>query len=197
MLVAAIFILLRCAVLTIVLGFSVLHYKRYIYHLSSVTLFRQIMDALLICNPCYNLSYKINKHQLLLASTLKLQCPHIVKMLLTIWPHSNLDVPQCIFLIFIYLLFSPRIFSLLFLAQVPSKHAAWHTFESSYDEKIKILLVSSYKLLNIYQASIIAFTSPTVGKFNPSHNFIIHSEQKIFRIKEKHLPAQNRNSNRR
>ena len=64
-----------------------------------------------------------------------------------------------IFLNFMFISFSPRIYSLLFFAyQVSPTIDAWHIFKSSYDETINKLLVSSYELLNICQASIIDFT---------------------------------------
>ena len=40
-------------------------------------------------------------------------------------------------------------------SKVKSIIDAWHIFKSSYDETINFLIVSSYELLNICQASIV------------------------------------------
>ena len=68
----------------------------------------------------------------------------------TLHAHLQTRTNRHIFLNFMFLSFSPRIFSMLFFAyQVSSTIDACHIFKSSYDETINKLLVSSYELLNI------------------------------------------------
>ena len=62
-----------------------------------------------------------------------------------------------IFLNFMFLSFSPWIFSMLFFFayQVSSTIDAWHIFKSSYNETNNFLIVSSYELLKKCQPSIV------------------------------------------
>ena len=53
-------------------------------------------------------------------------------------------------------------------SKVKSVIDAWHIFKSSYDETINKLLVSSYELLNIWQAPIV--DQPWYAKKNYTKN---------------------------
>ena len=69
------------------------------------------------------------------------------------------ELPPYFSQFYVFIIFSQDFqYAFFFAYKVSSRIDAWHIFKSSYDETIKKLLVSSYELLNICQASIIDFT---------------------------------------
>ena len=78
------------------------------------------------------------------------------KKVMTVEPNQN--YPPYFSQFYVFIIFSQDFQYAFFAYQVSSTIDACHIFKSSYDETINKLLVSSYELLNICQASIIDFT---------------------------------------